>query len=124
MEGNQKRRWERLRKLLRLLVGRRKRKRFTLPEDSTNTNTQSLEEDSGGIGKAALPPESARLATLSPSSDLLASLNKFRLSTAHPGRVWCHKWMSWSLTGRAEMESGQQPVPGQPQLLAKQTKPA
>jgi len=85
MEGNQKRRWERLRKLLRLLVGRRKRKRFTLPEDSTNTNTQSLKEEtgeSGGIGKAALPPESARLATLSPSSDLLASLNKFRLSTA------------------------------------------
>merc|ERR1711974_339164 len=64
--------------------GRRKRKRFTLPEDSTNTNTQSLEDSGGpgGIGKAALPPESARLATLSPSSDLLASLNKFRLSTA------------------------------------------
>ena len=76
-------RWERLRKLLRLLVGRRKRKRFTLPEDSTiNTNIQSLKEETGGVGKAVLPPESARLEPLSDSSDLLASLNKFRLSTA------------------------------------------
>jgi len=83
MEGNQKRRWERLRKLLRLLVGRRKRKKFTLSEDSATTNIQSLKEETGGSGgKASLPPESARLATLSPSSDLLASLNKFRLSTA------------------------------------------
>jgi len=85
MEGNQKRRWERLRKLLRLLVGRRKRKKFTLPElpeDSSATNIQSLKEESGGSAEASLPPESARLSTLSPSSDLLASLNKFRLSTA------------------------------------------
>jgi len=84
MEGNQKRRWERLRKLLRLLVGRRKRKRFTLPEDTTIQSLKDQEETggSGGVPKKPLPPESARLDTLSPSSDLLASLNKFCLSTA------------------------------------------
>jgi len=85
MEGNQKRRWERLRKLLRLLVGRRKKKRFTLPEEDSTTQSLKEEEEREGsevIPKTPLPPESARLATLSPSSDLLASLNKFRLSTA------------------------------------------
>ena len=77
-------RWERLRKLLRLLVGSRKRKRFTLPEDSTIQSLKDQEETggSGGVPKKPPPPESARLDTLSPSSDLLASLNKFRLSTA------------------------------------------
>jgi len=67
-------------------VGRRKRKRFTLPEeDSTIQTLKEEEEERGGseeIAKNPLPPESARLATLSPSKDLLASLNKFRLSTA------------------------------------------
>merc|ERR1719278_1411792 len=73
-----------MRKLLRLLVGRRKR--VTLSEDLATSVSQPLssgaQEETGGIAKPALPPESARHATLSPSSDRLASLNKFRLSTA------------------------------------------
>jgi len=80
MEGHQKRRWERLRKLLRLLVGRRKRRKFSLPENSATTSIPSLKEERAA--EASLPPESARLATLSPSNDLLANLTKFRLSTA------------------------------------------
>jgi len=67
-------------------VGRRKKKGFTLPEEDSTTQTLKEEEEdregSGGIAKNPLPPESARLATLSPSEDLLASLNNFRLSTA------------------------------------------
>lgn len=89
MEGNQKRRWDRLRKLLRLLVGRRKKRRFTVPDQSTCIADQSStgEDDPGSSRSSAqepslLPPESARLAILSPSDDILASLNKFRLSTA------------------------------------------
>ena len=82
-------RWERLRKLLRLLVGRRKKRRFTVPDQSTCIAAQSStgEDDPGpsrssAEGPPLLPPESARLAILSPSNDILASLNKFRLSTA------------------------------------------
>jgi len=89
MEGNQKRRWERLRKLLRLLVGRRKKRRFTVPDQSTCITAQSStgEDDTGssrssGLEPPQLPPESARLAILSPSNDILASLNKFRMATA------------------------------------------
>merc|ERR1711973_582831 len=74
---------------LRLLVGRRKKRRFTVPDQSTSIAAQSSlgENDSGssrssGQEPSLLPPESARLAILSPSNDILASLNKFRLSTA------------------------------------------
>ena len=82
-------RWDRLRKLLRLLVGRRKKRRFAVPDQSTciAAQTSTGEDDPGpsrssGQEPALLPPESARLAILSPSNDILASLNKFRLSTA------------------------------------------